>query len=578
MDSGVVFIQKSRDRWLAYSQPVDIVQSRDISGVLPALEKVEKAVDAGLYAAGYIAYEAAPAFDAALSVNEPGNMPLIWFGLYEEVHEVQTIPDCEDSYSAGEWKPNVSEEEYMDALKRIKAYIKAGDTYQVNYTIRLRTRFYGYPYGCFADLCKAQNGRNCAYLDTGDHVVCSASPELFLAVKGQSLKSCPMKGTAPRGLTWIEDMIAARKLHDSEKDRAENIMIVDMIRNDLGRIAEPGSVHVTGKFDIERYPTVLQMTSTVRARSSRPIAEILKAMFPCSSITGAPKVRTMEIIRELEPEPRGVYTGAIGCLSPGRKALFNVAIRTVILDTRSGLAEYGVGGGIVWDSIGDSEYSECLQKAKVLTAKTPDFCLLETMLWTSEDGYFILHEHLERLLHSAIYFGIDISGNQLTKRLMKFGAGLKGDRCRIRLLVDREGNITLASEELAGEDDDRIYRLRIASNPIDMTDRFLHHKTTNRAVYEDAKKHCHDCDDVVLFNERGEVTETTIANIVAVIGGRKITPLAGCGLLRGTMRSYLLKKGAVEEGILTLVDLKHADELFLINSVRRWMKAEILWE
>ncbi len=576
MQDTVAFVQVSRDRWLRYRSPVKIIQTNTIPEVCSAFSSVEQAVDKGLYAAGYISYEAAPAFDSSLSVHETSGLPLLWFGLYESVEEISEPPSGNSDYSTGDWQTNTTEKDYLDSISKIKAYMEAGDTYQVNYTMRLKSSFQGDPYSFFDDLRKAQSGRNCAFLDIGDYAICSASPELFLAIDGDSLKSCPMKGTASRGLAWEQDVQAEEDLRNSEKNRAENVMIVDMIRNDLGRIAEPGSVEVTSSFDVERYPTVLQMTSTVRAKSNASICDIMKAMFPCSSITGAPKVRTMEIIKVLESSPRGVYTGAIGCMAPGRKALFNVAIRTVVIDKNRDEAEYGVGGGVVWDSIGESEFSECLAKAKVLTARESAFELLETILWTAKDGFSLLDEHLGRIKNSAKYFGIPVNEDELMTELMEFSTTMTSERSRVRLLIDQKGIISIEAVELPAKPENESFTLRLASAPVDSSNRFLYHKTTNREIYEEAKAGCGNCDDVVLFNERNEVTETTIANIVAVIDGRKITPPVKCGLLPGTMRAHLLKTGEIEEGIITLEQLNKATNIWAINSVRCWIKSHVV--
>lgn len=576
MQNNVAYIQVSKNRWLSYSDPVDVIQTNDISEVYQAFAEVEKSVNSsGLYAVGYISYEAAPAFDSAFSVKQSNKLPLVWFSLHEKVADIKDLLPATGIYSAGAWEPDIRECDYHNSIKRIKRYIEAGDTYQSNYTFRLKTPFKGDAYAFFNDLRRTQNGRNCAFLDIGDYSICSASPELFFAINGKSLKSCPMKGTAARGLTWAQDIKAIDDLSRSEKNRAENVMIVDMIRNDLGRVAEPGSVYVQSSFDVERYPTVLQMTSTVRAKSSAAICDIMRAMFPCSSITGAPKVRTMEIIKELESSPRGIYTGAIGCIAPDRKALFNVAIRTAVIDKRRATAEYGVGGGIVWDSLGTNEYEECIQKAKVLTVRDPDFELLETMRWTRNDGYFLLEQHIERIVNSAEYFSIELREEDLAIALAASAKAMKGDANRVRLLVDKKGQIQIDVTEIDAEDAVKVFKIGIARNPVDSKNKFLYHKTTNRGIYKWAKDSCPDCDDVILFNERGEVTETTIANIVAVIGERKITPPVESGLLPGTLRAKLIETGEIEEGVLTLRDLKSADKLFLINSVRGWLMASI---
>ena len=354
-------------------------------------------------------------------------------------------------------------------------------------------------------------------------------------------------------------------------------MIVDMMRNDLGRIARRGSVGVAAAFAVEKYPTLLQMTSTVTARSNAPNVEIFKAVFPPASITGAPKLRTMEIIGELEPDPRGVYTGCIGYLAPGRKASFNVAIRTVCIDRTTGRAEYGVGGGIVWDSSDVGEYAECRTKAAVLTAEIPRFELLETLLWDRRDGYFLLEGHLRRLADSAEYFSFAVDMETLRRRLDDFGMALADGRHRVRLCVNRQGAATLESVPLAVPPEARIYRLRLADRPMDRRNPFLYHKTTHRGFYPAISPAAGEYDDLVLWNEQGEATETTIANLVIEHDGRRITPPVESGLLPGVFRRHLLESGEIVEAVVTLDDLRRAERVFAVNSVRKWLPAAMIW-
>ena len=307
-------------------------------------------------------------------------------------------------YQVGEWEAAVDWPAYSRAIAAIKSYIAQGYTYQVNYTMPLSASFSGDPWALYRDLTQSQQAQFMAYLDLGRFVICSSSPELFFLREGLQFMSKPMKGTARRGRTLTEDHLQMRWLQNSEKNRAENVMIVDMIRNDFGRIAEIGSVDVPELFTVERYPTLLQMTSTVSARSKATLPEIMRAMFPCASITGAPKVRTMEIIKELEPQARGIYTGSIGFITPEQQASFIVAIRTVVIDRLNNQATYGVGGGSVWDSEADQEYQEAFLKAQVLVQRQPSFELLETMRWSEDGGYYLLDLHLQRLAQSAEYF------------------------------------------------------------------------------------------------------------------------------------------------------------------------------
>jgi para-aminobenzoate synthetase/4-amino-4-deoxychorismate lyase len=534
---------------------------------------VEDAVAAGLSAAGFITYEAAPGLDTALRVRESEGIPLVWFGLYDRAEPLDALAPPDGSFSTGDWEPSIARPDYERAIARIKQYIAAGDTYQVNYTLRLRAGFRGDPYAFFRALCRAQRGICSAFVQTDDWAFCSASPELFFALDGDSVISRPMKGTARRGLTWEADEANATQLRDSEKNRAENIMIVDMIRNDLGRVADAGSVRVESLFDVERYPTLLQMTSTVSARTPASVGAIIGALFPCASVTGAPKVRTMEIIRELESAPRGIYTGAIGYVLPGRRARFSVAIRTVAVDVRRGRAEYGVGGGIVWDSDTAGEYEECRTKARILTAERPEFELLETLLWTPAEGYFLLDRHLRRMERSAAYFGYALDLAKVRDRLTESANGFREPQ-RVRLRVNEEGAVRLETGRLSEAERRRGFRVRLAGRPVDTTNPFLYHKTTCRAAYEAARAGCPDCDDVILFNERNEVTETTIANIAIRVAGRWTTPPVACGLLNGTFRDFLVEEGELVERVTTVSEITAAREIRLINSVRKWIPAE----
>ncbi|MBI9020883.1 MAG: aminodeoxychorismate synthase component I, partial [Verrucomicrobia bacterium] len=467
-----------------------------------------------------------------------------------------------------EWTPSVSRGEYAAAIAAIKEHIAAGDTYQVNYTFRLNADFEGDSFAFFCDLAAAQQGGYGAFIETDDFSICSASPELFFELKDGTITSRPMKGTLPRGLTFSNDWKNAEALKNSAKDRAENIMIVDMIRNDIGRIAEAGSVKTLSRFNVEKYPTVWQLTSTVQGnlkprntQNTRNVIEVMQALFPCSSITGAPKAKTMELIRELEASSRGIYTGSIGFVAPNGNAQFNVAIRTAVI--QDGKAEYGIGGGIVWDSDADAEYEEALSKAAILTKKMPPFDLLETMLY--EGGQiFLLERHLKRLADSADYFDFVCDLNQIREHLRNLRIE---NPTRVRLLLNKAGDFDFQTFEIpsaAGQ-----VKLAIANEPVDSKDLFLYHKTTNRAVYEKAKADFPAADDVLLFNERGEVTESCIANVVVEWGGRKVTPPVSCGLLAGTFRDELLAAGEIEEGVISLNDLKRADSVCLINSVRR---------
>ena len=529
----------------------------------------------GLYAGGFIAYEAAPAFDRALKVRTPiSGLPLLWLGLYRRPHRHSDLPDGPAGEATlGEWRPSISAGAYAGAVAAIKDYIAGGETYQVNYTWRLQASFMGEPWALFVRLQQAQRAPYGAFLDLGRFAVCSASPELFFELRGDAIWSRPMKGTAARGRTLAEDDLQRRWLHDSPKDRAENVMIVDMIRNDLGRIAHIGSIEVSHLFEIERYPTVLQMTSTVTARTHAPLAAILQALFPCASITGAPKVRTTQLIAELETTARGVYTGAIGFLAPERQARFNVAIRTAVVDRETGRAEYGVGSGIVWDSEAEAEYRECQVKALVLATPTTDFCLLESLRWSLETGYVLLERHLQRLATSAAYFEYPLDLELVRNRLHGLASTLPSRPHKVRLLVGSDGGVTTEATALSGDERNEPLHVALAAAAVDSADPFLYHKTTKRLAYEQALAAHPTCDDVILWNERGEITESSRANVVVRLGERLITPPLSCGLLAGTYRAELLAKDEIQEGLILVEILETVDAIYLINSVRGWMPA-----
>lgn len=384
-----------------------------------------------------------------------------------------------------------------------------------------------------------------------------------------------MKGTRPRGRWTEEDDALAAELLTSPKERAENLMIVDLLRNDAGRVSEFGSVRVERLFEVERYETVHQMTSTIRSRT-RPdatLTDVFSALFPCGSVTGAPKVRTSEIIAEIEDGPRGAYCGAIGFASPG-EAVFSVAIRTLLIDHARGEAELGVGSGVTYDSDAGAEYRECLAKAAFAHRPPNDFRLLETLPWEPDDGFFLLDGHLRRLARSAAYFGFRCDIDDVERRLDAAAEQAPRRSHRVRLLLDRDGRIEVECAPLVSSPEP--VRVGIAREAVDAREPLLFHKTTRRDVYERAAASHPDCDDVLLVNARGEVTESTIANVVVEMEGGRWTPPLECGLLPGVFRDQLLRRGEVRERILRPEDLARADAVWLVNSVRRWRRAVVI--
>ena len=559
-------IFRSGDKWLHFSKPHAVISTKNIQNVGETLLEIERLVnEEQWHAAGFVSYEAAPAFDNSLHVIKTDDFPLLWFGLYDQPQIVR-LPNPEKDFTDLKWEPTTERNIYNTAIAKVKDHIASGNTYQVNYTMRLQTDFTDDAWNFFLALAQTQN-KYAAYIDTGRHIICSASPELFFELDGKTLTGRPMKGTVKRGRTTQEDRELADWLHRSAKNRAENVMIVDMIRNDFGRIAEIGSVHVPELFTVEKYPTLLQMTSTVKAKTKASLIEIFSALFPCASITGAPKVSTMNIISELETTPRKIYTGSIGTIAPNRKARFNVAIRTAIIDREQHKAEYGVGGGIVWDSTSTDEYSEALLKARVLKERPQNFSLLETMLWTPENGYFLLENHLARAADSAEYFGFDFSQDRLAAYLDQMAKDFTSPQ-RVRILVNRAGEISAEAKDFHAQE--KIFKVQLAKTPIDSQNVFLFHKTTKRDMYPVPA-----LDDILLFNEKEELTEFTIGNLVVEMNGQLFTPPISCGLLAGTFRTHLLETGKISERVIRKDELQDCTKIFLVNSVRGWVNVEI---
>ncbi len=563
----IVLRDAARGVWLRFGGPRRLLVAWRVEEVLPCLAELETAVAAGLHAAGFIAYEAAPAFDPALQVRPPETQwPLLWFALGPPP-EPFAWPAPPVPVIAPDWRPDLTAARYRQRLRHIKALLGAGTVYQVNFTYRLRSTLRADPWLFFQQRVAAEQPRYGAYIDGGDWVLASLSPELFFRLDGQCISSRPMKGTAARGLWYQQDMAQAAALRASPKERAENLMITDMVRNDLGRIATPGSVTVPELFGVERYRSVWQMSSTVCATTSASLSHILTALFPAASITGAPKAMAMATIAALETSARHSYTGAIGFIAPARQAQFNVAIRSLWLDRRQGQAEYGVGGGIVWDARPAQEWRECQIKARALGSTAVEFELLETLAWTPAEGYRRLSRHLLRLARSAAYFAFKLDQCAVRRALARLVARLPPQPHRIRLQLSRDGTLQLSFQAYAVLPA-MLQRIILARAPIDPADPFLYHKTTQRRVYQQALADRPGWDDVLLYNSRGEITESTIANVVVEIKGVHYTPPLRCGLLPGTHREALLACRQLRERVLTVEQLLSGARIYLINSVR----------
>jgi para-aminobenzoate synthetase/4-amino-4-deoxychorismate lyase len=588
----------------------------EIPGLFAA---IEAAVAEGHSAAGFFAYECGHCFEPSVPVREGGDGPLAWFGIYERGyrfdHETGRFVDGEPpgleelrgSTSRGNAELDaatalniaaefgVSPDEYARRIAAIHEWIRAGDVYQLNFTAPWKIESHGGAGALYAALRARQPVAYGAFLHwyRGRRIL-SFSPELFFRVEpygaARRIVTRPMKGTAQRGRTTREDRERAEWLCNDPKNRSENVMIVDLLRNDLGRLAKFGTVRAEKLFEPERYPTLWQMTSTVTAelRAEVGFERIFRALFPCGSITGAPKVRAMQLIAEIEDGPRGVYTGAIGFFSP-RESVFNVAIRTLELDGARGVM--GTGSGIVIDSEAASEYRECLLKAEFLTRASDrmpaEFSLVETMLW--DGGFPLMELHLDRLTDSAEYFGFPCERGQVRAALMAhaqaFSANASSPAWKVRLLLDREGGLTIADEPLAASDPARMGRVRIAGERTDSSDPMLFHKTTHRPLYAKAFAEAarDGLDDVLFLNARGELTEGAINNVLVEDDGRWYTPPVECGLLAGVYRRHLLETRAkaekrIEERVLHEEDLQSADAIYLANAVRGLRRVRIEWE
>ena len=554
-------------RPLCFGAPRQVLCADSPADVRATIRAAERCARDGAWVAGFVSYEAAPAFDPAHRVHPSGGLPLAWFGVFDRPASDPELPGG-PAPAPGHWTLACGRPEYDQGVAAILDAISRGDVYQVNYTVRLRSGFAGDDLAWFLQLREAQASDYCAYLDLGRYRILSASPELFFRRDGDRLTTRPMKGTAPRGRWPEEDAERAAWLAASGKNRAENLMIVDLLRNDLSRVSQPHSVRVAQLFSVERYPTVLQMTSTVTgtARPGTGLDDVFAALFPCGSVTGAPKIKAMEIISSIERTPRQIYCGSIGVIAPGGDAVFNVAIRTILLDSETGDATCGVGGGVVWESTPGGEYDELLLKSRFLARRAEPFRLFETM--RLEDGrYWLLERHLLRLSRSAAYFDYRYDEPACRDLLSRHAARHPAGRFRIRLMLSRDGELGIEIGAFPAAVSEPA-PFALADAPVSSADPFLFHKTTARSVYERAKASRPGAFDVLLWNESGELTEFTRGNVVVEIDGRRITPRLSCGLLDGTLRRELLESGAIEEGTVRREDLPRATQIWFINGLR----------
>jgi para-aminobenzoate synthetase/4-amino-4-deoxychorismate lyase len=546
--------------------------------------EVETALDQGLWIAGYLSYECGYFFEQLPLIAAP--KPLAWFGVYEHVkifdhfratEAGETTTEVEDSDCPPPCEPiaagaalELPKEAYAAAITAIKEHLAAGDTYQVNFTNRVVFDSPLTPVELFSRLSAQQRVAYGAFLNIEGRAIISLSPELFFRTERDHIITRPMKGTMPRGLDLADDERIAALLHNDEKNRSEHVMIVDLLRNDLGRICRSGTVQVENAFSVERYETLHQMTSAVIGKLKPGISfyDIFQGLFPSGSITGAPKHRTMQIIEELERQPRGVYTGAIGFISPARSAVFNVAIRTLV--AQSGHVTMGVGGGIIADSEAEDEYRECLLKASFVTRRAEPFQLIETLLWEGE--FELLNLHLDRMGSSALYFDFPFDRSRTMaalEDLTKSPVFAAGTPRRIRLTLAAGGRVATEVSQFSNEHSEP--KIWLTGEHTSSSDPFRRHKTTRRDLYDRLYKTArdHGFEDVIFTNEKGEITEGAISNIFIEKNGLLLTPPLSSGVLPGVRRRHILETCVgSEEAVLTVDDLKSADGIFLCSALR----------
>lgn len=572
--------------------PEQVILAMTPEEVSPALEAINKAMARGLTLAGYVSYEAAFVLEPKLAhlIPEQRQLPLIWLIAYGSAQalsrsDVEVCFDNRKPITLGTLTHSLPRATYLKRIEDILEYIRAGDIYQANFTFQYQATLSGSPKDLYAALRHTQPVPYGGFIEGEDWAILSSSPELFFEIRENRITSRPMKGTALRQPASATDAQEVDQLKRDPKQRSENLMILDLIRNDLSRICVPGSVKVPSRFDIESYRTLHQMTSTVEGTLSPKIRleDILKAIFPCGSITGAPKIRAMEILSELETAPRGIYTGALGMIAPDGSAQFNVAIRTAYLeqcrDTEWQL-EVGVGGGIVHDSTPEGEWAECQTKLKFLDLaeqgeKAGDFDLIETLRWSNEQGFDLFARHLDRLKATADYFSYPLDIDQVKLELKRCVEGSPSEPQMVRLLV--AGNGALSVERTPLPTIDAIaWHYVLSEDPISKANPYLYHKTTRREIYESAFTAAFEasgCDEILFVNEDGVLTEGARTNFFIEKSGMLFTSPIEAGLLDGTLRRELIETGRATERSLTLDDLSDADACYFGNSVRGLVRA-----
>lgn len=555
-----------------FTQPIKIITTSQIEEVSHCLHLAENALQAGYYVAGYVSYEAIYALNRSLGMDvpHPPTMPLIWFGVFQQFSK--NMSHEKGSYEVSSWRLRETNQSYTETFNRMLEIMNEQKIEQINYSVPFFATFSGDGYAYYEQLKLNQKSSYSAFLQIDHQQILSLSPELFFHLHDDYITVKPMKGTIHRGKSYKEDMQLKLWLESSRKNRLENEMITKLMKEELFSITKEESVRIIDQYQVEKYPTVYQMTSTIQAKLNPHISsiDVLKTLFPCGSVTGIPKQKAIQYIAQFEKNARNVYCGAIGYMTPNGEAVFNVPIRTVIIDHVKGEAIFGSGGAITKHSNAEEEYKEIVTKAKVLQNHMEPFRLLET--FGLRDGKtIVLEEHIERLINSAKYFDFQINEQKIREELRLIEDQYIEGNWRIRLVVDQFGYYEMDVQPLIDPDH---FNVSLAKRPVQSDNIFLYHKTTNRKIYERHKLENKEAFDILLWNERGEITEFTIGNVVVEMDGTLYTPPIECGLLGGTFREKLLKEGKIYERVIHKDELHKCTNIYFINSVRGWIHVE----
>ncbi|OCG74145.1 aminodeoxychorismate synthase, component I [Gilliamella sp. Nev6-6] len=555
-----------------FCNPIKVLVSHDYSSIKQQLDEVEKLTQQGYFAVGYLAYESAMGLNSANQTKNSHDfnqdLPLLLFGIFDDVAVLKQPEISKYTPPNFDLISDTAFDEYQQKIAYIKSQIELGNTYQTNYTIQFTAPFNESAIDYYHFLQKNNQADYCAYLEFDDYYILSISPELFFKLDNNIITTKPMKGTTGRGLNNQQDKQQLDLLF-SEKNQAENMMIVDLLRNDLSRIAKPGSVTVPQLFEAEKYPTVWQLTSTIQGelKDDANLYQIFQALFPCGSITGAPKTSTMQIIADSENTPRGIYCGTIGYIEPYmNKAIFNIPIRTLTVHNQQ--MYYGVGGGITWDSTSQDEYNEILAKTAILhrTTSTPKY-IIESLL-LDKGQFFLLNEHLSRLAQSADYFDFNCDIHVIKLQLIKLANSMPNNLYKVRILQQKDGYYTISKDII--NTPMNINEIRLAPQCVHTQNVYLYHKTSNREHFPDLAVG----KEYINFNQHNEVTEFVNGNLALLLNGQWFTPKKESGLLAGTMRQFYLDHNQLLEKTIVKDDFLNADKIAFINSVRKWVEID----